>query len=172
MEACGCSTRQSGADHGVFRLPFDDPSSDTQNLKEFLGYILFLLLVHFCVPRGQLRLMAWVGDNTSALSWAESHKVKSTAGQSSNLIEAWLLIYTDMWLTGTTHNPGHLMGVIDDLSRDRPTPSLRGVPAVDLLSVFPTMTSLFELCNPLVVRSLDEHYVAFGRVHEILCCLV
>ena len=80
----------------TFRLPFDDPSSDTQNLKEFLGYILFLLLVHFCVPRGQLRRVAWAGDNTSALSWAESHKVKSTAGQSSNLIEAWLLIYTDM----------------------------------------------------------------------------
>ena len=156
----------------TFRLPFHDPSSDTQNLKEFLGYILFLFLVHFTVPRSQLRRVAWVGDNTSALSWAQTHKIRSWAGQSANLIEAWILLYADMWLTETNHLPGHLMGVIDDLSRDRPVPSLAGVPYVDLVPLFPGMSALFDLCNPLLVRSLEDHHVAFRRVHEILRCLV
>ena len=60
------------------------------------------------------------------------------------------------------------MGVIDDLSRDRPVPSLSGVPYVDLLVIFPGLTALLALCDPQLSRSLEDHFSAFSRVHELL----
>ena len=143
----------------TMRLPFHAPGGDTQNLKEFLGYILFLLLVHFTVPRAQLRRVAWVGDNTSALSWADDHKVRSTAGQFANLIESWTLIYADMWLTKTDHHPGHLMGVIDDLSRDRPVPSLSGVPYVDLHYATLNFPDPLRIILVLLVACMNSYVV-------------
>ena len=64
------------------------------------------------------------------------------------------------------------MGVIDDLSRDRPASSLAGVPYVDIGAAFPGAAPLFDLCNPLVDRSLADHHAAFCQVHEILAGLV
>ena len=61
-------------------LPFD--SAAFQNVREYLGLLLGLLLVHTATQGGLVTLgdnpkIMWEGDNTSALAWAASGKVKS-----------------------------------------------------------------------------------------------
>ena len=137
-------------------------------MKEFLGYLLLLILVHITVPRLGLRRVIWTGDNTSALSLAATHKVKSSTGQFANLVDAWLLVYADLWVSETPHTPGVAMGVIDDLSRDRPTPSLWAARHVNIASEVPEIVEIFAICDPFLDRSLEDHHAAFCRVHSLL----
>jgi hypothetical protein len=69
-------------------LPFD--SVAFQNIREYLGLLLGLVLINVAandrlVSLGKDPTIIWEGDNTSALSWAESGKVKSLGGQMAGL---------------------------------------------------------------------------------------
>jgi hypothetical protein len=96
--------------HVKFPLPFVDPDNKFQNVKEFLGVILCLILVHTILKPTRLVRILWVGDNTSALKWAENSKCASRAAQYANIIFVWLQIYKPMQVISTEHCQGIHMG--------------------------------------------------------------
>jgi hypothetical protein len=77
-------------------LPFN--SAAFQNVREYLGLLLGSLLVHTAAQGGLVTLgdnsnIVWEGDNTSALAWAASGKVKYLGGQMVNIAVTWAQLY-------------------------------------------------------------------------------
>jgi hypothetical protein len=129
-----------------YRLPFLALASDFQNLREFLGAILGLIIIHH-FARGPTVAM-WTNDNTSALSWVKNDLAKSKSAQASFLIFTWCKIKTQIILTDTKHIAGTEMGDVDSLSRFLPTYDLP--PHLDLSRFVPlsALDNLFGLCSP------------------------
>ena len=98
-----------------YRLPFLALASDFQNLREFVGVILGLLIVHH-FAQGPTA-MEWINDNTSALSWVHNDLSKSKSAQAAFLIFTWCKIKTRIIVSNTNHIAGTSMGDIDSLSR-------------------------------------------------------
>ena len=129
-----------------YRLPFLALDSKFQNLREFLGAILGLLLIHH-FARGPT-VAKWTNDNTSALSWAQNDLAKSKSAQSAFLIFTWCKIKTRIILVETEHISGINMVDVDSLSRFLPIVDLP--PHLDLSNKIPVTAfdDLFSLCSP------------------------
>jgi hypothetical protein len=161
----------SPREHTAFLLPFSDPDNKYQNVKEFQGIILALLLILIVVkPSKPLRVL-WVGDNVAALKWASDNKCSSRAAQYANIAYAWFQIYASIQVTCTRHCAGIDMGDIDGLSRDMKTTTLDHSLRIDL-SKHNTIQQLFKLFDPTVQRNLDDHHVAYKLIHSLLQSLV
>ena len=98
--------------------------SDFQNVREYLGVLLGLILLNssseVAHPRPTFKhSVHWTGDNTAALKWAQSAKVKSKSGQMANLAMIWAQAYGNFEVTGTDHLAGLKMGDIDGATRDK-----------------------------------------------------
>lgn len=130
-----------------YRLPFDARDPAYQNMREFLGCILGLLLVHHFQPNATV--VHWTNDNKAALSWVQNDLAKSKSAQAAFLIFTWCKIMARIEVAHTSHIAGITMGEVDSLSRFLPTPLL---PVhLDLASIIPTtaLDDLFLLCSPV-----------------------
>ena len=92
------------------RIPFLALESDFQNLREFMGLILCMLIVHH-FARGTA-VFTWTNDNTSALSWAHNAMAKSKSAQAAFLIFTWCKIRTRLVLPKNDHSAGDTIGDI------------------------------------------------------------
>ena len=135
-----------------YRLPFAAVDPKYQNLREFTGCILGML-VAYRFAKGRPVAVWWVSDNVSALSWARADAVKSRPAQAAFLIFTWLKIRGQISLVRQSHMPGVEMGDVDALSRFRVTQSLS--PDIDLAQIFPRLAfdALFDKCAPPVKGS-------------------
>ena len=151
-------------------LPFD--SAAFQNIREYLGLLLGLLLINAAAKDGLVSLgkdpiIIWEGDITSALSWAESGKVKSLGGQMANLAVVWSQLYGGFNIDSSIHLAGIHMGDVDGASRDK---ELTELSPKDFVPVehFPGVRELFSLCNPTVHLEPLEFHEAFQKLHTCL----
>ena len=148
-----------------YRLPFLALESDFQNLREFMGLILSMLIVHHFAR--DTAVFTWTNDNTSALSWAHNDMAKSKSAQAAFLIFTWCKIRTRLVLASTHHIAGDTMGDIDSLSRFIPTTDLP--PELDLshLIPIPAFDALLSLCDPSL-----EHQSNVDPWESSLCNIV
>ena len=151
-------------------LPFD--SAAFQNVREYLGLLLGLLLVHTAAQRGLVTLgdnpnIMWEGDNTSALAWAASGKVKSLGGQMANIAVTWAQLYGRFNVDSTVHLAGVNMGDVDGATRDKVLTSLSFDTFV-ALEQDPGVMELFALCNPVKPASPVNFHAVFEKVHTCL----
>ena len=110
--------------YATLLLPFKDPENKYQNVKEFLGGLLGCILASVVLkPTSPVRVQ-WIGDNTSALTWAKENKCSSRAAQYANIAYTLFQVYSHIQLHTTQHCAGVDIRVIDGLSRDFPTPGL------------------------------------------------
>jgi hypothetical protein len=153
--------------YATLLLPFKDPENKYQNVKEFLGGLLGCILASVVLkPTSPVRVQ-WIGDNTSALTWAKENKCSSRAAQYANIAYTWFQVYSHTQLHTTQHCAGVDMGVIDGLSRDFPTPGLD--PKLEIkLDANITIQSLFQAMDPTRNRNLVDHHEAFKDIHMLL----
>ena len=86
-------------------------------------------MIHTAARQGLVTLgdnpnIMWEGDNTSALAWAESGKVKSLGGQMANVAVTWAQLYGRFNVDATVHLAGVNMGDVDGATRDKVLTSL------------------------------------------------
>ena len=151
-------------------LPFD--SAAFQNVREYLGLLLGLLMIHTAARKGLVTLgddpnIMWEGDNTSALAWAASGKVKSLGGQMANIAVTWAQLYGRFNVDSTVHLAGINMGDVDGATRDKVLTSL----TLDTFIAVEQETGvleLFALCNPVKPASPINFHTAFELVHAHL----
>jgi hypothetical protein len=151
-------------------LPFE--SAAFQNVREYLGLLLGLLMIHTAARKGLVTLgdnpnIMWEGDNTSALAWAESGKVKSLGGQMANVAVTWAQLYGRFNVDATVHLAGVNMGDVDGATRDKVLTSL----TLDTFVAVEQETGvlgLFALCNPVKPASPVSFHTAFTKVHAHL----
>ena len=126
--------------------------SKYQNCREFLGVVLAILCCHqLC--RYPINIK-WVNDNASALSWADKNRSNSKSAQWAFLCFTWLQILGRVRLEEVEHIPGTEMGVVDDLSRFKPTPDLEKYD--NWSSKFPRLlTNLLSACDPSTKNQLN-----------------
>jgi hypothetical protein len=148
-------------------LPYKDPDNLYQNVKEFSGGILGCILASTLLKPSSLTRVQWIGDNTSALAWADGNKCSGRAAQYANIAFTWFQVYSNVQLQTTKHCAGVDMGVIDDLSRDFPTPGLDTRLRIDLDS-HEAVKTLFKVIDPTASRNLDDHHEAFKNIHTLL----
>jgi hypothetical protein len=148
-------------------LPYKDPDNKYQNIKEFSGGILGCILASIFLKPSSLIRIQWIGDNTSALAWAEENKCSSKAAQYANIAFTWFQVYSNVQLQTTKHCAGVDMGVIDGLSRDFPTPGLDTELRIDVDSN-EAVQMLFQTIDPTTIRNLDDHHDAFKKIHTLL----
>jgi hypothetical protein len=148
-------------------LPYKDPENKFQNIKEFSGGILGCILASIVLKPSSLLRIHWIGDNTSALTWAENNKYSSKAAQYANIAYTWFQVYSQVHLHNTEHCAGIHMGNIDGLSRDLPTPGLDPRLRVDLDS-HGVVQELFRAIDPTTQRNLDDHHMTFKHIHTLL----
>jgi hypothetical protein len=148
-------------------LPYKDPDNLYQNIKEFSGGILGCILASTLLKPSSLTRIQWIGDNTSALAWADGNKCSSRAAQYANIAFTWFQVYSNIQLQTTQHCAGVDMGVIDGLSRDFPTPGLDTRLRINMDSNEAVQT-LFQVIDPTTRRNLDDHHEAFKNIHALL----
>jgi hypothetical protein len=151
--------------HSSHLLVFHIPES-FQNVREHMAYLFGLMLLVLVTQDEQYRSVAWVGDNRSALSWVESEICKSQSAQVANMIDARFRICKQMHISMVSHCPGVDIGDVDNLSRDRPTPTLDPSLLVDA-EVGP-IRELLDMCNPMINRDCKEHHLAFLDIHRLV----
>ena len=102
----------------------------------------------------------WVGDNTSALAWAETDKAASKSGQMANVAVIWAQLYGKCSVDNTEHLAGAKMGDIDEATRHKVLTSLHQKDFVNVTAI-PGVIKLFHACDPSACEALRPH-------HEIL----
>ena len=153
-------------------LPFEDPNNLYQNIGEYQGHILALILYRLHKLEFSYSRLAYTGDNVSALSWLDSNKCKSLYGQTTNMVLSWFHIYAHIDSVNTSRIPGDEMGIIDQLSRQDHL-SIDGLDhSLFIATDTPSILALFNLCAPSSTDTqsvrADNHHVIFERVHNIL----
>ena len=153
-----------------FPIPFPDARAQWQNLREYLGSVMGLLLLHQLHPHHPLTVK-WVGDNVTALSSAEKHKCKSRQGQFACILSTLLQLMSRITITSVSHIPGLSMGDVDNLSRDRPTPSLSSS-ALYQFSHSDQISQLLLLCNPNTHTDCLDHLVVCSQINSLLMSIL
>ena len=150
-------------------LPFD--SGAFQNVREYLGLLLGLILLNHKQKENNethgRHGVRWVGDNVAALKWARTNKVKSKAGQVSNLAVVWAQVYGNFEISETVHEAGTNMGEVDGATRDKVLTNLLPELFVDVQSS-PGVMDLYQLCDPTNKEHTIDNFEAFEKVHAHL----
>lgn len=141
--------------YASYRLPFTALESKYQNVREFLGLVLGLLLV-LQNSKGHVRV-SWTNDNKSALAWAQNDMAKSRAAQAAFLALSWLKIKGNIDLVEIEWIPGLSMGDVDALSRFNPVQHLNPVHDVSSRLPMATLDRLFSLADPTVDHPDNLH---------------
>ena len=150
--------------------PFD--AGQNQNLREFLGSLLSLILMlvyqhSFGFSFTEDLFIRWTNDTIVTWAWARSEACKNFVTQSANVVFAWLQLYSKISIREAAWIPGELMGDIDSGSRDLDAPSLLPELYFDL-SGYPEVFELFSLCDPSLSRQTIDHHESFLSIHLIL----
>jgi len=169
-------------------LPFAKGKENTfQTHREYLGHLFSLLLVLNFVRKTSFRdssmiTYRWINDNTGALAWAEKDKCSSLASQFACLAVSQLNLLSNIWLMGSVHLPGILMGDIDKMSRKEfhedngsdirnVCPSLLPRLFVPLETI--EIVRLFTACDPALQLTCPADYHAnFICVHEYIRSII
>jgi len=141
-----------------------------QNIREYLGLPLSEILLAQVVESLVGIPVVWVGDNRSALSWARNNKCNSRGNQSSAIFAIWFEIYAQLELLTPVWQKSADMGVIDDLSRLKPTPSLDECRRFDFTTC-PEIHQIMTLCQDNTTNLVD-HCQAFMEMHAMLRSLL
>ncbi len=164
--------RKSLIAYTSFPFNFRDPKNAYQNVREYCGMLLSMILFRHVCPHVTAINAHWTNDNVSALDWAMSNKCGSIAGQSANIITAWFQIHSGISISDVQHIPGVEMGIIDDISRDVKNPLLSSIPYADISSPsFRTssyISDLFRLCDPTMEGKIVNHHTQFSYIHNAL----
>lgn len=104
-----------------YKLPFTATHSRYQNVKEFMGFILSLLMIarYEKAPRGtRVRMKS---DSMSALTWVKANRTKSLYAQIAFVAYAWIIMVTGYIIPDAEHIAGSsdAMNPVDAISRDR-----------------------------------------------------
>jgi hypothetical protein len=144
-----------------------------QNLREFLPIILLMIMVAQSELPSDGAIIDWVGDNTSALAWANTHRCSSEERQTQLAFIALSLCEqaTHIKLHHTTQIKSAQMGIVDSVSR---TETDEGVDE-DIFKLkenpdsFDGILQLVDLCNPYNdVGGTNDHHEAYIRVSRIM----
>jgi hypothetical protein len=161
--------------HTSFALPFSAPAagSEYQNNREFLGCLLAMLCAsHFrdlcCVPPTHTIAIEWVGDNTSALAWAQQNKCRSASTQRAFVAYTMVQLTGGVICSGTLHMAGVDMGDIDRLSRQRTVLTLDPALSVDTTHI-PAFQALFRTLDPAApTNQTRPHHAVLVETHALL----
>ena len=151
----------------TFPSSFEDPDNLYQNLREYLGFLLSLLLTLKYKSLRPSASILWTTDSTTALSWAELDKCKTRGGQFAHIAVTCLQRISGLSLHHVELVPGISMGYVDSLSRNKPTPNLSDAMYIDLYSS-KSLRTLFMICNPIIDRTPHSHHSAFQHIHALI----
>jgi len=153
------------------------PDVDTkfQNIREFLGALTMLVLLHVVSPskqsklRGAIVTVRWTNDNMSALTWVQNNKCSSRCGQHASYALTVFQLRTQLTITDCVHIPGTEMleNSIDALSRDSPTPDLDPSCFVDIVDQTPIL-ELLRLCDPTINQDVLDHFSALSMICKVI----
>ena len=153
------------------------PDVDTkyQNIREFLGALTMLVLLHVVSPskqskvRGAIVTVRWTNDNMSALTWVQNNKCSSRCGQHASYALTVFQLRTQLTITDCVHIPGTEMldNSIDALSRDFPTPDLDPSCFVNIVDQTPIL-ELLRLCDPTINQDVVDHFSALSMICKVI----
>ena len=148
----------------AYKFPF--PESPFQNAREYLGYLLAFLFLQWVLRDSPVCCeVTWIGDNEAALAWASQNKCNSSAAQYAFLAVTWLQMSSKFSFSRIQHQPGFLMGDIDNLSRGLPHSLDVSKEYVLSEGQLHQLDNLFSLLDPGIARdNIDDHHVAFSSV--------
>ena len=154
--------------HTSYFMPFEAQWSGYQNVREFCGLILGLLLYLLYVNNeDKIVYFEWISDNISALKWVEKEKCNSLAGQRSFMAYTWLTVAKRTEVLKSSHREGRFMGDIDALSRRKPLKTL--MPGTYVETEFNMLINqLFSYMNPVVDGDLVDHHLVFENIHNLI----
>ncbi len=167
-----CSTSNTLIAYTSFPILFVDPHNKYQNIREYLGMLLCLMLVRVIFPSERVMIGKWINDNKAALKWAKTAKCSSICGQAANIVVSWFQIHSGINVVESEHKAGINMGIIDDISRDVKNPDLDSIPFVNLLS--PSfkeshqLLQIFKLCDSTMTGNITNHHDMFFKIHKTL----
>ena len=92
----------------------------------------------------------------SALSWVRDNMSPSVASRWVFLAYTWVSFLGHVKIADVGHIPGEKMGVVDGLSRFKPTPELLGFPNWSHILPIRLLDALFLLCDPSVDLDMNE----------------
>jgi hypothetical protein len=165
--------------HTAVHLPFDAGDPAFQNSREFMGLVLGTLLSKQWIRNrhpeqyDQAWALHWIGDNRSALRWAEQKRCKSAHTQQAFMAFTWLNLIGNIQSVSTTHRAGILMGDIDRLSRRQKLQVLD--PALHVnLQHHQEVQHLLQLIDPTLLANSNtkNHHQAFTDIHDIMMLLL
>ena len=157
-----------------FPLPFDAPEADYQNVKEFLGLLLGLVILkcYIKAPRGTR--IHFTSDSKASLSWITKNRAKSLFAQRSFTAYTWLCVYAGFDMADAVHESATTvrMKELDDLSRLDVVHNYPPHKLVDLSQNAPVV-ELFRLCDPTMllgpsVYPCDAHLTVFTQITDCL----
>ena len=155
-----------------FVLPFDAADPKFQNCREYMGFLMCLVLLHQLRRPCRGAVLAWRTDNKAALSWVEENMCRSDTTQVALMAVTWMTIKSSLEVREVSHLPGVQMGIIDDLSRQRAHswPVDKSFDSQNNSSI----CQLFRACDPTNYGGLSEpnHAVVFSRVVALVDVIV
>lgn len=161
---------QATAPFVSYHFPFKLKNGKHQNHREFLGFIVGLLtLIKLkMIPTGGATLHI-VNDNVAALEWARKNMCAGKASQVAFMVYSVILIKYKLRVVQVEHTPGdsELMDPVDKLSRHQIPKSFDREYLIDL-NASPAVKSLMLMCDPTVVKNVEEYHSMFTTVHALL----
>ena len=154
-------------------IGWDEATQDPryQNTREYCGAVLGLILALDAqatglLPDGPIHLH-WYGDNTSALSWVDKNRMKSSQTQHIFMVFTWIRLRTPVDIPWCSHKPGDTMGDIDRLSRQQLLRTLQPAQRVEFRNQA-TLEALFQIIDPAAPpkRTAADHHAAFLNIYH------
>jgi hypothetical protein len=143
-----------------------------QNAREFMGFLLSLILIKikFNPPIGAT--VAVTGDNIASLTWVVKNKANSASAHIAFLAYSWVIIIAGFHIVSATHIAGksETMKDIDALSRNRSTTSLDMSKFVET-SNDEVINELFRFCDPTINRQRSSMSRQVEEFQQLIACL-
>ena len=149
-----------------YRFPFLAVESKYQNIREFLGIVFGMAITWILFPH--VKHIAWFGDNTSSLAWAQHNYTSSKPAQAAFYFFSWISITSQIRFSSINHIPGVSMGQVDNLSRFRPTNYAADLNCAPRLPLY-LFDQLATLCDP-TSQSSSLHEAEALLASAILWC--
>jgi len=132
-----------------YKLPFSAHEGKFQNAREFMGFLLALILIKVQFKPTKGTIVAIRGDNQASLSWIIDNKARSSLARTAFLAYSWVIIISGFHISTATHVAGasNEMEDIDALSRERSTTNLDSNFFLETSSN-ERLNDLFRLCDP------------------------
>ena len=103
-----------------YKLPFAATDSRFQNSREFLSFLLIMVVLFRFIKAPRGTVISVKSDSMSALMWLEANKMSSVYGQVAFMSYTYASLVTGYVIAVSTHIAGNSieMAPIDSLSRD------------------------------------------------------